>query len=118
MSAAPAARSYGVIDAWIQPWTAAVAAVQPERNWALVDRYGGDTRLRTGIPIDTMIDEMDAAGIAVALCSAGPLVPVSVVEEAVARHPDRLLGVGYADPFTPDGVMVAVHELRRQVGEQ
>jgi predicted TIM-barrel fold metal-dependent hydrolase len=111
------AHEYGVIDAWIQPWTVDVATIQPERNWALVDRYGGDSRLRTGISIEAMLAEMDAAGIAVALCSAGPLVPVAVVEEAVARHPDRLLGIGYADPFTTDGVMAAVHELRRQVGE-
>jgi len=110
-------RDYGVIDAWIQPWTVEVAGIQPERNWALVDRYGGDSRLRAGIPIDAMVDEMDAAGIAVGLCSAGPLVPVAVVEEAVARHPDRLLGVGYADPFTTDGVMAAVLELGRQVRE-
>jgi predicted TIM-barrel fold metal-dependent hydrolase len=106
-----------VIDAWIQPWTSEVAAVQPARNWALVDRYGGDSRLKVGIPVETMLAEMDAAGIEVALCSAGPLVPVSVVEAAVAQHPDRLLGVGYADPFTTDGVMVAVRELRRQIEE-
>jgi uncharacterized protein len=117
MNARVESPDHAVIDAWIQPWTADVSAVQPERNWALVERYGGDDRLRSGIPLEVMIDEMDAAGISVALCSAGPLVPVSVVEEAVRRFPDRLLGVGYADPFTPEGVMHAVHELRRQVQE-
>ncbi len=115
MNARVESPDHAVIDAWIQPWTAEVSAVQPERNWALVDRYGGDNRLRSGIPLEAMIDEMDAAGISVALCSAGPLVPVSVVEEAVRRFPDRLLGVGYADPFTPEGVMHAVRELRHQV---
>jgi predicted TIM-barrel fold metal-dependent hydrolase len=106
-----------VVDAWIQPWTQQVAEIQPPRNFALVERYGGDARLTTGITLEAMVAEMDAAGVDVALCSAGPLVPVTVVEEAVRRYPDRLLGVGYADPFTPDGVMVAVDELRRQVEE-
>lgn len=117
MDAGATAPKLPVIDAWIQPWTAAVAEIQPARNWALVDRYGGGSRLKTGIALDTMLAEMDAAGIDLALCSAGPLVPLAVVEEAVRRFPDRLLGVGYADPFTTDGVMVAVHELRRQVEE-
>ena len=49
-AAAPAARDFPVVDAWIQPWTAESRRSQPARNWALVDRYGGDSRLKTGIP--------------------------------------------------------------------
>ncbi|MEX2558124.1 MAG: amidohydrolase family protein [Actinomycetota bacterium] len=107
-----------VIDAWVQPWTKEVVAGMPERNWALVDNYGGAERLRGGIPTETMIEEMDAAGVDLALCSAGPLIPVPIVEDAVSRYPDRLIGVGSADPWGPDGVMVAVRELKRQVLEK
>jgi len=110
-------KPHPIIDAWIQPWTAEVVARMPERNWALADRYGNAKRLREGISIETMVEEMDAAGVDTALCSAGPLVPVHIVEEAVATYPDRLIGVGTADPWGPDGVMVAVRELKRQVHE-
>jgi uncharacterized protein len=106
-----------VIDAWVQPWTTEIVAAMPARNFALVDKYGGGGRVRTGIPLEAIVDEMDAAGIDRAFCSAGPLIPVAAVEEAVTRWPDRLIGVGYADPFGPDGVMAAVRELRRQVEE-
>lgn len=107
-----------IIDAWVQPWTKEVVAGMPERNWALADRYGSVERLRAGIETETMIEEMDAAGVDLALCSAGPLIPVPIVEEAVAKYPDRLIGVGSADPWGPDGVMVAVRELKRQVLEK
>lgn len=107
-----------IIDAWVQPWTKEVVSGMPERNWALADRYGGAERLRAGIDTETMIEEMDAAGVDVALCSAGPLIPVPIVEDAVERYPDRLIGVGSADPWGSDGVMVAVRELKRQVLEK
>jgi predicted TIM-barrel fold metal-dependent hydrolase len=114
----PGSRDLKIIDAWVQPWTKEVVAGMPERNWALADRYGGAERLRGGIPTETMIEEMDAAGVDLGLCSAGPLIPVPIVEDAVARYPDRLIGVGSADPWGPDGVMVAVRELKRQVLEK
>ena len=114
----PENRGHKIIDAWVQPWTKEVVAGMPERNWALADRYGGAERLRGGISTETMIEEMDAAGVDLALCSAGPLIPVSIVEEAVERYPDPLVGVGSADPWGPDGVMVAVRELKRQVLEK
>jgi uncharacterized protein len=114
----PGSRAHKIIDAWVQPWTKEVVAGMPERNWALADRYGGAERLRGGISTETMIEEMDAAGVDLALCSAGPLIPVPIVEDAVAKYPDRLIGVGSADPWGPDGVMVAVRELKRQVLEQ
>ena len=106
-----------VIDAWVQPWTPEIVAAMPDRNFALVDKYGGGGRVRNGFPIEALVDGMDAAGVDRALCSAGPLIPVDVVAAAVARWPDRLVGVGYADPFAPDGVHAAVRDLRRQVEE-
>lgn len=115
---AGSAKDHETIDAWVQPWTKEIVSAMPERNWALADRYGGADRLRGGIDTETMIEEMGAAGVDRALCSAGPLIPVAAVEEAVAKFPDRLIGVGSADPWGPDGVMVAVRELKRQVLEK
>jgi predicted TIM-barrel fold metal-dependent hydrolase len=112
-------RDYGhpVLDAWVQPWTPEIVGAMPERNFALVDKYGGEgaRRLREGFPVETLIEEMDAAGVDRALCSAGPLIPVDAVDAAVRRWPDRLVGIGSVDPFGPDGVMAAVDDLRRQV---
>jgi predicted TIM-barrel fold metal-dependent hydrolase len=103
-----------VIDAWVQPWTAEVAAGMPARNQQLAERYGNAERLNGGIPLDAMVAEMDAAGIDLAMCSAGPLIPNSFVVEALARHPQRFIGVASADPWL-DGPMAAVRTLRSMV---
>ncbi|MGW8815621.1 amidohydrolase family protein [Gordonia terrae] len=104
-------RPDSVIDAWVQPWPADAVAAMPRRNLEMAERFG-QHRLLEGIDIDVMIQEMDASGIDVALCSAGPLIPNAAVVDAVARHPDRLIGVGSVNPWNPDGVMSAVRELR------
>jgi uncharacterized protein len=114
----PDGRGIPIIDAWIQPWTKDVISTWPERNWELARNYGNADRLMAGIEVDAMVAEMDAAGIDRALCSAGPLIPNRVVEEAVAAHPDRLIGVASVDPWGPDGVMGAVRELRRLVEDK
>lgn len=114
----PDGRGTPIIDAWIQPWIKEVISTWPERNWELARNYGNADRLMAGIEIDAMVAEMDAAGIDRALCSAGPLIPNHVVEEAVAAHPDRLIGVASVDPWGPDGVMGAVRELRRLVEDK
>lgn len=114
----PDGRGTPIIDAWIQPWIKEVISTWPERNWELARNYGNADRLMAGIEIDAMVAEMDAAGIDRALCSAGPLIPNRVVEEAVAAHPDRLIGVASVDPWGPDGVMGAVRELRRLVEDK
>jgi predicted TIM-barrel fold metal-dependent hydrolase len=89
----------------------------PERNFTLADRMEHGARLRAGMPLETLIEEMDANGIAQALCSAGPLIPNEDVIDAVQRYPDRLIGVGCVNPWSVDGVMPAVRELRRLVSE-
>ncbi|WP_433598244.1 amidohydrolase family protein [Nocardia sp. CA-135953] len=105
------------IDAWVQPWPAEAVAAMPRRNFGLADRMEHGRRLLAGIPVKEMIAEMDTAGIDRALCSAGPLIPNRFVEEAVAEYPERLVGVASVDPWSPDGVMPAVRELRRLVRE-
>ncbi|MEB3070310.1 amidohydrolase family protein [[Mycobacterium] vasticus] len=112
-------RSHGipVIDAWVQPWLPSTVAKMPERNFTLADRMAHGARLRTGLPLEALIDEMDANGIVKAICSAGPLIPNEDVVDAVRRYPDRLIGVASVNPWSVDGVMPAVHELRRLVSD-
>jgi hypothetical protein len=105
-----------IIDAWVQPWTPAIAAAQPARNQRLAERMGA-SRMITGMPAETLLQEMDAAGVDRALCSAGPTIAWDEVLKAVALAPDRLLPVASVSPWGPDGVMPAVQELRRAVGE-
>jgi predicted TIM-barrel fold metal-dependent hydrolase len=104
-----------IIDAWVQPWPADAVALMPDRNFGLADRVRGGARMRQGIPTSDLIDEMDAAGVVTALCSAGPLIPNAAVIEAVQQFPDRLVGIGCVNPWSPDGVMPAVNELRTLV---
>ncbi len=106
-----------IIDAWVQPWPADAVAEMPQRIFTLSDRMEGGARMRAGIRLETLIDEMDAAGIDTALCSAGPLIPNVWVVDAVTRYPDRLIGVAAVNPWSPDGVMPAVHELRSLVAD-
>jgi len=106
-----------IIDAWVQPWPVDAVAKMPERNFTLADRMEHGARLRVGVPLETLIEEMDAAGISQALCSAGPLIPNEAVVDAVQRYPDRLIGVASVSPWSADGVMPAVHTLRHLVGE-
>jgi predicted TIM-barrel fold metal-dependent hydrolase len=106
-----------VIDAWVQPWPADAVAAMPARNFGLTERFAHGQRLLSGIPLGEMVAEMDAAGIGRAMCSAGPLIPNEHVIDAVRRYPDRFIGVGAANPWSPDGVMPAVRLLRELVEE-
>lgn len=106
-----------IIDAWVQPWLPETVAKMPSRNFTLADRMAHGARLRAGMPLETLIEEMDANGVSRALCSAGPLIPNDDVVQAVTRYPDRLVGVASVNPWSVDGVMPAVHELRRLVSE-
>lgn len=104
-----------VIDAWVQPWTKAVAAGMPERNWELARRFGNADRLMAGISIGELVDEMDEHGIDRAMLSAGPLIPNREVLAGLRAYPDRFVGVASVDPWGERGVMAAVGELRRLV---
>lgn len=104
-----------IIDAWVQPWPAEAVAKMPTRNFGMVARFEHGKRLRSGISDEQMVEEMTAAGIGTALCSAGPLIPNEFVVEAVRRYPDRFIGVASVSPWSPEGVMPAVHTLRTLV---
>ncbi|MFE9322596.1 amidohydrolase family protein [Nocardia sp. NPDC052278] len=104
-----------VVDAWVQPWPAEAVSAMPRRNFGMAERFAHGRRLLQGISVKEMVAEMDAAGIDLALCSAGPLIPNHLVEVAVTEYPDRFVGIASVDPWSPDGVMPAVRELRRLV---
>lgn len=101
-----------VVDAWIQPWTASVVQALPERTANVFRRYG-EERVKNGISLESMMEEMDASDVDVALVSGGPTVPNALVLEALERWPEKLIGVVAVDPT--DGVMRAVRELETLV---
>jgi uncharacterized protein len=100
-----------LIDAWIQPWTdGAATAIPPHRrNQAAQRAYDKDDRKARGIPIETMMAEMDAAGIDLALLSGGPFIPIQDVLDLLDRFPGRFRGVIWVDPS--DGIMPALCAL-------
>ena len=53
--------------------------------WPIGWQHGA--RLRAGMPLETLIEEMDANGIATAMCSAGPLIPNEDVSRRCAATP-------------------------------
>lgn len=97
-----------VVDAWIQPWTREVVDVMPERTAHVFRKYGTD-RMKNGISLEDMIEEMDASEVDVSLVSGGPVVPGHLVLDALDKWSDRLVGVVAVDPT--NGVMRAVREL-------
>jgi predicted TIM-barrel fold metal-dependent hydrolase len=108
----PTAKSVDVVDAWIQPWTKEVVEGLDRRTTHVFERYGA-SRVSTGIPMATMIAELDASPVDLALISGGPTVAMSLVLEALETWPDRLIGVAAVNPL--DGVMRAVRELESYV---
>lgn len=106
---ASAASPPRIVDAWMQPSTAAFASHEifdSLRRWGTAD-----------IPVessDAIVRRMDKAGVRVGLLSAwsspqGFLVSNAEVERAVQAHPDRLRGICAVNIRQP---MRAVAELR------
>jgi len=104
----PAQKNVRVIDAWIQPWTEEVVRGLSRRTSHVFERYGA-SRVAKGISLETMMDELQASPVDLALISGGPAVPMPIVLQALNAWPDRLIGVAAVDPL--DGVMRAVREL-------
>jgi predicted TIM-barrel fold metal-dependent hydrolase len=105
-----------IIDAWMQhptPGFLGHPMFESLRRWAGSEAAPGE------LPLEATLQSMDAAGVALGLLSAwwgpsGPLIRNDFVAEAVAKHPDRFLGVAAVDLARP---MDAVRELRRCVEE-
>ena len=106
----------GIIDAWAQPPLPQLHERVPEAV-RLLRLSGADAYLDKGITIDQMVEEMDAAGIAVSLLSAWCrpgrwVITNDEVADIVRRHPTRFRGIAAVDLERP---VEAVRELERAV---
>jgi len=113
-----------VVDAWINPNLAPVAAVwsTSEHPRDVATRvFDAHDRIGTGGPISETLDEMDSAGVAAGILTSmkefSPFPDVmqfhEVVAELVAENPDRLIAAGGVDPSA--GVMQSVRMAHRLV---
>lgn len=100
------------IDAWIQHPTAAFIG---HPMFETLRRWMGITTVPDAVPLAFTLAALDAAQIDVGILSAwtgpdGEMIPNDSVAEAIARHPDRFVGVGSVNLRRP---MEAVAEVRR-----
>ena len=99
---------YRAIDAVVNIWTKEALAGRPDREAFYTGKVKVDRGTFEGISLDEMLARMDAAGIERAMLIAAKVgqaghracyhVPYALVAEAVARHPDRFLGLAGIDP--------------------
>lgn len=100
---------YDVVDAVVNIWTPEALSHRPD--WTdnfFVGKVKGSHDSR-GISLETMLENMDAAGIGLAFLIAAKAgraglpgcyhMPPEVVAAAVERHPDRFRGLIGIDPF-------------------
>lgn len=60
-----------------------------------------------------LVAAMDAAGVSrAAVIAIEPVLPVTVVRDAVAQYPDRLVSIGSVDPRQADAVTVVERQVR------
>jgi predicted TIM-barrel fold metal-dependent hydrolase len=111
------------IDIVVNLWTEEAVAHRP--SWGqsfLADKMRVEQETTRGLPLEEIMERMDAAGIERAFLVAskvGPLghpatyhLPYELVADAVARHPDRFSGLAGVDPT--EG-MNGVRQLERAV---
>ena len=110
------AMANGIIDAWAQPALRQGLLELPEVV-RLFKQSGTANLLETGVTPAEMIQQMDAAGIALALLSAWHrpgkwIFSNDQVAEFIRLYPDRFVGVASVDLEKP---VAAVRELERAV---
>ena len=101
-----------IIDAWVQPWTPEIVKAFPDKVLHVARQYKQD-RLVDGLPLQALADELEAAGVDLALVSGGPVIPMDPVLEVLDRWPDRFRGVAWADPTA--GIVKALADLEHLV---
>lgn len=105
-----AVRRPEAIDAVVNIWTPETLALRPD--WArdfFVGKMKANPDLMAGLPLETMIERMDAAGIERAFLVAPKSgrvglpgcyhLPYGIVARAVERYPERFSGLAGIDPF-------------------
>lgn len=122
MSDQGATHPYRAVDAVVNIWTPEALSHRP--GWTddfFVGKVKGEHG-SAGISLDQMLEEMDRAGIELGFLVAAKAgrvglpgcyhMPPEVVAEAVARHPDRFLGLVGVDPYQGmDGVRALEHAV-------
>jgi hypothetical protein len=112
-----------IIDAVCNLWTPEVMASRPEHLNAAVrpfyERYlGGQGALLDGLPMEAMVEEMDASGIDQAFLVAPALnvwrLPYEQVKAVIDAHPGRFHGLA---GISPDDRMPGVRRLEFAVKE-
>ena len=115
--------SIRAIDAVVNIYTPEALSYRPDRR-AFYAKMRVPAEMYEGFPLETMLAQMDAAGIERAMLIAakvGPKhhpacyhTPYALVRDAVRRHPDRFYALAGLDPT--EG-MQGVRELERAVRE-
>ena len=120
---ASAEADYHAIDAVVNIWTPEALSHRP--GWTdefFVGKVKGQ-HSSAGISLEQMLEEMDRAGIELGFLVAAKAgrvglpgcyhMPLDVVGDAVAKYPDRFLGLIGLDPFQGmDGVRMLEHAVR------
>lgn len=108
------------IDAWAS-WIGPEGAKRwPDEYLHIFRKYRSPRSIFEGIPLEQMIEEMDAAGVDKCVLSAFyhkdlGVVTNEEVAEAVAAHPDRLIASGTVNPLRKPPQVA--REVERLVGE-
>ncbi|PIV27733.1 MAG: hypothetical protein COS37_02205, partial [Anaerolineae bacterium CG03_land_8_20_14_0_80_58_20] len=90
------------IDAWASCITPEAAKQWPDSFRHVFQRYGSIEKLVEGMQIETMLAEMDEAGVGMAVLSAFVYEGVQVTNDMVAawarQYPKKFVGCGTVDP--------------------
>jgi predicted TIM-barrel fold metal-dependent hydrolase len=105
-----------IVDVWMQHPTPEFLR---QEFFSSVLGWMGWDRIPDRIPLQSTIDQFDAAEVSTALVSAwwgpsGPIISNDDVASWVAERPDRLAGICSANLLRP---MEAIAEIRRCVGQ-
>lgn len=107
------------IDAWASCITPEAARMWPDSFRHVFDRYRAPAKIVEGSDIETMLAEMEEAGVDMAVLSAFVYEGVQVTSEMVAawvrRYPDKFVGCGTVDPR--DKPMQVLDKIKRMVEE-
>jgi predicted TIM-barrel fold metal-dependent hydrolase len=109
-------KNYPIIDVWMQHPNPAFIN---HPMFASLRRWMGIEKVVEKIPLEVTIDAMDRANVQKGLICAwwgplGQLISNEEVAEAVARYPDRFVGIGSANLFRP---MEAIRTVRHFVND-
>lgn len=109
----------GAVDAWASCITPEAARNWPDEFRHVFRRYGSIGKLTEGMQIETMLAEMDAAGVEKAVLSSFVYKDVRVTNEMVAawvrQYPQQFVGCGTVDPRGKP--MRVLDEIKRMVND-